>query len=78
MSASADVRPETSVPPCGCLRCLSAKGEFIEFGGVRLNVASTRMVVCVTCGNKRCPHSDDHDNPCTGSNEPGQPGSRYA
>jgi len=35
------------------------------------------MVVCPTCGNKRCPHATDHRLPCTGSNEPGQPGSRY-
>ena len=37
----------------------------------------TRMIVCPTCGNKRCPHSTDHNNACTNSNEPGQKGSRY-
>lgn len=37
----------------------------------------TRMIVCPKCGNKRCPHSTDHHLECTGSNEPGQPGSRY-
>ena len=37
----------------------------------------TRMIVCPTCGNKRCPHSTDHNLVCTDSNEPGQPGSRY-
>lgn len=36
-----------------------------------------RMVLCPTCGNKRCPHANDHRNACTGSNEPGQPGSAY-
>lgn len=35
------------------------------------------MVVCGTCGNKRCPKAADHNNACTGSNEPGQPGSDY-
>lgn len=35
------------------------------------------MVVCGTCGNKRCPKAADHNNSCTGSNEPGQPGSDY-
>lgn len=35
------------------------------------------MVVCVKCGNKRCPHATDCDLPCTGSNEPGQKGSVY-
>lgn len=36
------------------------------------------MRVCATCGNKRCPGAADHRNTCTGSNEPGQPGSMYA
>jgi hypothetical protein len=34
-----------------------------------------RMVVCVKCGNKRCPHATDCALACTGSNEPGQKGS---
>ncbi|WP_370905973.1 hypothetical protein [Citrobacter koseri] len=36
-----------------------------------------RFVVCPECGNKRCPHANDHRNACTGSNEPGQIGSAY-
>lgn len=36
-----------------------------------------RFVVCPDCGNKRCPHANDHNNACTGSNEPGQVGSAY-
>jgi hypothetical protein len=36
-----------------------------------------RFIVCPTCGNKRCPKATYHDNACTGSNEPGQPGSSY-
>ncbi|MGY6251845.1 hypothetical protein ACXIVK_00175 [Paraburkholderia caledonica] len=36
-----------------------------------------RMVVCPTCGNKRCPHATDHRNACSGSNEPGQKGSSW-
>ncbi len=35
------------------------------------------MEVCPDCGNKRCPRATDPALPCTGSNEPGQPGSRY-
>lgn len=35
------------------------------------------MFLCDTCGNKRCPRATHHDNECTGSNEPGQPGSSY-
>ena len=36
------------------------------------------MILCSLCGNKRCPHATDHRHECTGSNEPGQPGSSYA
>lgn len=36
-----------------------------------------RFVVCPDCGNKRCPHANDHRHACTGSNEPGQEGSAY-
>ena len=36
-----------------------------------------RFVVCPDCGNKRCPHANDHQHACTGSNEPGQEGSAY-
>ena len=36
-----------------------------------------RFVVCPECGNKRCPHANDHRHACTGSNEPGQEGSAY-
>lgn len=36
-----------------------------------------RMILCPTCGNKRCPKATDHDLDCTGSNEPNQPGSIY-
>ena len=47
---------------CICWKCLGDK-----------NVAM--MVVCPTCGNKRCPKASDHELECTNSNEPGQPGS---
>lgn len=49
---------------CICWRCLKGK-----------NVAM--MVLCPVCGNKRCPKASDHELDCTGSNEPGQPGSVY-
>lgn len=47
-----------------CLRCWK------EAGGMFLS----QMVLCPTCGNKRCPKSSDHRLRCTGSNEPGQAG----
>jgi hypothetical protein len=42
-----------------------------------ITITDMRMVLCPKCGNKRCPHANDHHNACTGSNEPGQPGSAY-
>jgi hypothetical protein len=36
-----------------------------------------KMVLCETCGNKRCPHATDTSLPCTNSNTSGQPGSSY-
>ncbi|HED5668648.1 TPA: hypothetical protein SCS24_003801 [Enterobacter kobei] len=39
--------------------------------------SDSRFVVCPECGNKRCPHANDHRNACSGSNEPGQEGSAY-
>ena len=52
---------------CGCWRCIGERGE------VRVS-----MILCPHCGNKRCPRASDHDLACTGSNEPGQPGSVYS
>lgn len=53
--------------PVCCIRC----DEEQQPGRPR------RFVVCQTCGNKRCPHATDHRLVCSGSNEPGQSGSRY-
>ena len=50
---------------CGCETCQPHTG------------LRTRMILCATCGNKRCPHATDHRLACTNSNEPGQPGSSY-
>lgn len=60
---------------CGCYACVGSKPAS---AGSWLTIGMTRMIVCSECGNKRCPHSTDHRNACTGSNEPGQPGSRYS
>lgn len=51
---------------CECWKCCEERGEQIW-----------HMIVCGTCGNKRCPHAADHDLDCTGSNDAGQPGSAY-
>lgn len=42
-----------------------------------VTLLDSRMVLCSTCGNKRCPRANDHRHDCSGSNEPGQSGSAY-
>lgn len=42
-----------------------------------VTVFDMRMVLCPTCGNKRCPKATHHANACTGSNEVGQKGSSW-
>lgn len=56
---------------CWCFDCLK---DMKEDGWP---ITLSRMILCPTCGNKRCPKATNHNNPCTNSNEPGQPGSRY-
>lgn len=53
------------IPGCSCRNCRP------------VTMTDMRFVVCPVCGNKRCPHANDHRNACTGSNEPGQEGSAY-
>ena len=72
-------KPKTRVwdgQECSCHRCIQEK-NLVEHAGSLFPLSSTRMILCPTCGNKRCPHASDHDLACTGSNEPGQPGSVY-
>jgi len=42
-----------------------------------ITIEDSRMVLCPTCGNKRCPRATNHNNACTNSNDPGQEGSIY-
>ena len=68
----------TTRAECQCRQCLRDRHEGVEFApGVFLPAEVLRMVLCPTCGNKRCPHATDHRHGCTGSNEPGQAGSVY-
>lgn len=58
---------------CGiCHKCL--EGHTTEQG---LPITMMRMILCPTCGNKRCPHATDHNLDCTNSNDAGQKGSVY-
>ncbi|HDV8251373.1 TPA: hypothetical protein RJ957_000545 [Enterobacter hormaechei] len=58
-------RDALNAPDCWCRTCRP------------ITLTDMRFVVCPVCGNKRCPHANDHRNACTGSNEPGQEGSAY-
>lgn len=58
-------RDALNAPDCWCRACRP------------ITLTDMRFVVCPDCGNKRCPHANDHRNGCTGSNEPGQEGSAY-
>lgn len=67
---------------CGCFECVKARvaakpmpAHEMIFGII--DPRTHRYFLCETCGNKRCPHATDHRHACTGSNEPGQKGSRY-
>lgn len=60
---------------CECHRCVKEQNLGSTVAGIFLPLSATKMILCPTCGNKRCPHASDHDLACTGSNEPGQAGS---
>lgn len=69
---------------CDCRYCSDLVGQTMatcdpgrDFATGMANNPVNRMIVCAVCGNKRCPHATDHNYECTGSNEPGQPGSSY-
>jgi hypothetical protein len=56
---------------CWCHKCNENKlVNNIQF-------SMTRMILCPTCGNKRCPKASDHRLVCTESNDPNQQGSIY-
>ena len=56
---------------CQCRRCIDERRE--SFDGV-FPKTSQIMILCPTCGNKRCPHAKWHGFKCTNSNKVGQVG----
>lgn len=62
---------------CGCIKCTEARvsEDMAEAAPLRGVTVRGFRYACELCGNKRCPHHSDHTLACTGSNEPGQPGS---
>jgi len=68
---------ESVVMRCGmpCHRCIRELDLRDHTGSLPLN--NVRMILCETCGNKRCPHASDHRLACSGRNNVGQDGSIY-
>ena len=62
---------------CGCMTCDQARRDALAAAGDWIRAICRPFIVCPLCGNKRCPRATHHDNPCSGSNEPGQEGSWY-
>lgn len=62
---------------CWCAGCHSDVIDKIPDGQWMNSFTHSHMYLCPDCGNKRCPKGTNHELACTGSNEPGQPGSAY-
>jgi len=64
--------------PCKmpCHRCIE-EYDIRSLGMEIFRLDATQMILCESCGNKRCPHASDHRLLCTQSNDPGQKGSVY-
>ena len=62
---------------CECHACIKEHDLRAECFGGALPLSASKMILCPECGNKRCPKASNHRLQCTGSNEPGQPGSIY-
>lgn len=75
---SIDHKAEADMWNTDCLRCDGERSKAQNAAGDWFGSITRRMIVCPTCGNKRCPKATWHDNNCTGSNETGQEGSDYA
>lgn len=69
-SAPREPREPLTDEQCDCRACINTRGD--SFAGVPRLL--TEMIVCPQCGNKRCPHAENHRSACTGSNEPEQVG----
>ena len=65
---------------CYCWECRKDHVVFkLNEESLKFNITEgmNRVFLCPVCGNKRCPRATSHREPCSGSNEPGQLGSRY-
>ncbi len=71
MMRGVEIFPGEPQAECVCRRCLT------EINHPAVQMIGGRMILCQKCGNKRCPHANDHRHECTNSNAPGQKGSAY-
>lgn len=65
---------------CYCWECRKDNIVFkLDHGKNKMTITEgmNRIFLCPECGNKRCPRATSHREHCSGSNEPGQLGSRY-
>ena len=65
------------VATCQCRQCLRYRKDGHLLGKSFFPTELYTMILCETCGNKRCPHATDHRHACTDSNDSGQAGSAY-
>ena len=69
--------PPPPTDACGCRRCRRERDPRPDPVTMAWVQRQQVFIVCDACGNKRCPRATDHRLACTGSNEPGQPGSVF-
>jgi hypothetical protein len=55
---------------CGCGKCTDER--ISNEANADVFMGRTHMILCPSCGNKRCPYARDHKYECTGSNASGQ------
>ena len=58
------------ISTCYCFDCVINKEHPIHSDYFNEYGLQTRMIVCIRCGNKRCPHGTNHSYECTNSNDP--------
>ena len=73
------ITPTLSITRFDCWTCRAlTRRALIDSGRIEEALGMMpQFIICPTCGNKRCPRATWHENDCTGSNLPGQTGSRF-
>lgn len=61
---------------CWCHKCIG--NTLVSGSPFPITFSMTHMILCPTCGNKRCPKASDHTLECTNSNAPNQAGSVHS